>query len=41
MVIALVILILAGLTLFIILGYKGSKESKNKPDQIKDQGDKN
>jgi len=37
--IILVIVILAGLTLYIIIGYTGSKASKNKPDQII-EGDK-
>jgi hypothetical protein len=31
----LVFVIFIGLALYLILGYKGSKESKNKPDQLK------
>lgn len=31
----LVFVIFTGLALYLILGYKGSKESKNKPDKLK------
>jgi hypothetical protein len=33
--ILLIVFIVAGLGLFLFLGYKGAKDSKNKPPQIK------
>jgi hypothetical protein len=33
--IAIIIIVLATLGVYLLIGYKGSKESKNKPPQVK------